>query len=170
MTFERRLRAMLFLPLWLLAACASPPPPPEQGVGSLLPDVPIEDQFGDEHVLGDDVKLVLMTRDMDAGEVARAAIDVAGPATLEGPANVYVSDISGMPRPIAAMFAIPKMRDRPYPLLLDRDGTFTARFPSEPAHVTVLVVEARRIREIHHVDAADRIAALLAGEAQDGER
>jgi len=149
------------LALVLSLACASPPPPPQQGVGSLLPDAAIEDQFGVAHVLGDEVRLVVMTRDMEAGEVARAAIEQAGPATLEGPGKVYVSDISGMPGLIATMFAIPKMRERAYPLLLDRDGTFTARFPSEPAHVTLLLVEERRIREIRLLAETEAIAALL---------
>ena len=145
-------------------ACASPPPPPEQGVGSLLPGTSIEDQFGEVHTLGDDVRLILMTRDMEAGEVARAAIELAGPATLAGPEKRYVSDISGMPGLIATMFAIPRMRDRPYALLLDRDGTFTARFPSEPARVTLLIVEERRIREIRHLAEPEEIAALLGEE------
>lgn len=160
-----RWRACAVAVLWALAiACASPAPPPEQGVGSRLPDTPIEDQFGETHVLGDDVQLVLMTRDMEAGEVARAAIDEAGSATLAGPEIAYVSDISGMPAVIASLFAIPKMRDRPYTLLLDRDGRFTARFPSEPEHVTILLVDQRVIREIRHVAEPAEIAALLRGD------
>jgi len=164
LTSKRCWGGVSFLALILSMACASPAPPPQQGAGSLLPETAIEDQFGEEHVLGDDVRLVMMTRDMEAGEVARAAIERAGPATLEGPDKVYVSDISGMPSLIATMFAIPKMRDRPYRLLLDRDGIFTARFPSEPAHVTLLIVEDRRIREIRHLAEPEEIAALLSGE------
>ena len=161
---QRGRLAVSLVAVVLVLACASSPPPPVQGVGSLLPDDPIEDQFGEQHVLGDEVRLVLLTRDMEAGEVARAAIAQAGAASLEGPARVYVSDISGMPSMIARMFAIPKMRDRPYPLLLDRDGRFTARFPSEEGHVTILVVERRRITEIRHLAEPDAIAAWLSGD------
>ena len=67
-------------------------------------------------------------------------------------------------RKIARMFAIPKMRERPYPLLLDRDGQFTARFPSEEAHVTFLVVERRRITDIRHLAEPDAIADLLSSD------
>ncbi len=164
MTSKHTTNPVTLLAVLLWVACSSPPAPPQQGVGSLLPGAAIEDQFGVEHVLAEDVRLIMMTRDMEAGEVARAALELAGPATLEGPGKVYVSDISGMPGPIASMFAIPRMRDRPYRLLLDRDGTFTARFPSVPAHVTLLIVENRLIREIRHLAEPEEIAALLASE------
>jgi hypothetical protein len=69
-----------------------------------------------------------------------------------------------MPGVIASLFAIPKMRDRPYTLLLDRDGSFTARFPSEPERVTILRVEQGEIREIRHVAEPAEIASLLRGD------
>ena len=56
---------------------------------------------------------------------------------------LYVADIHGMPSFIARMFAIPSMQKRPYPMLLDRDGAATARFPSEEGKATLLFLEDR---------------------------
>lgn len=144
-----------------LASCASPPAPPQQGVGSLLPAEEIEDQHGIVHTLDASIRLVIMSRDMEAGKVIRSALSEVGGDALERNHAVYVSDISGMPALIARMAAIPKMRKRPYPVLLDRDGTFTARFSAEPDKATVLVVDDRRIREIHYIDEVSDLVAML---------
>jgi hypothetical protein len=49
------------------------------------------------------------------------------------------------------MVAIPKMQDeRPYPTLLDRDGSVTAAFPSEEGRVTILLLDRLRVRGIEY--------------------
>jgi hypothetical protein len=57
--------------------------------------------------------------------------------------------------------AIPRMRGRPYPTLLDRDGAVTAAFPSEPGKATLLRLEQRRIQAVLHVDSVSQLRDAL---------
>lgn len=158
---EKNMMIGAAIALLFLAACASGPPPPQRGVGSILPDITIKDQHGVAHEFDESVRLVLMSRDMDAGQVIKDALAKTGPEALERRGAVYVSDISEMPGLIARMVAIPKMRDRPYPMLLDRDGHFTASFPAQPGMATLLDVEKRKITQIRFSREVDEIAAAL---------
>jgi len=161
MTAYRNLLSAIFIAL--LSACTSVPPPPQQGVGSLLPETTIEDQHGNVHSIDDSVRLVLMSRDMDGGRIVREALEQTGPEALEQAAAVYISDISGMPGLIQRSMAIPAMRKRPYPMLLDRTGDFTAAFPAEPGKATLLVVDRRRVSEIRFAGEVVEVVTVLEG-------
>jgi hypothetical protein len=65
---------------------------------------------------------VLFSRDMEGGAMLREVLAVH-PEVLERAQVVYVADISGMPGLIANTMAIPRIRKRPYPTLLDRKGS-----------------------------------------------
>ena len=102
-------------------ACSSVPPVAEYTTGSHVAPVTLSDQFAVEHTLDEGVALVLFTRDMDVGGVIKAVL-AEHPDALPRNRAVYVADISGMPSFIARLAAIPKMKERPYPTLLDRDA------------------------------------------------
>ena len=152
---------VLLLSLGWLAACSSPAPPPATyGPGSVLPSAQLEDQFGALHPLDESLRLVLFSRDMEGGAILREVLAVH-PDVLARLQAVYVADISGMPGLIASMRAIPRMRDRPYPTLLDRDGTVTAAFPSEPGKATLLRLERRQIQAVSFLDSASQLRDAL---------
>jgi hypothetical protein len=66
-----------------------------------------------------------------------------------------------MPKLVARLFAVPSMRRRPYPMLLDRTGEATARLPDVEEQATLLFLDELRIERIEHVDSADGVRALL---------
>lgn len=147
---------MAMLALLLVAATLAP--------GSPLPPLTLADQHDVAMTVGPPTRLILFTRDMDAGDLVKEAL--AEHAALLGAAQaVYISDISGMPSLVARLFALPAMRKRPYRMLLDRDGRATADLPSTEGKVTLLTLSGERIEAIAYLDSADAVrAALVAAE------
>ena len=98
-------------------------------VGDTVAPIRFETQFGDEVAIDASIRLVLVTHDMDAGSIAKAVLGEHTAATLAARGAVYVADVSKMPGFVSRMIAIPRMRRRPYPVLLDRDGETSRLFP-----------------------------------------
>jgi hypothetical protein len=82
---------------------------------------------------------------------------------------VYVADIHRMPGFVARMFALPSMRKRPYPMLLDREGQVTAPLPSEEGRVVLIRLASREIVGIEAFDDAAALRASLGLPARDPE-
>jgi hypothetical protein len=151
---------------WLLA-CGSPTPPASTyGAGARLPRATLFDQFGVEHTLDESLGLVLFSRDMDGGAILREVL-ARDPDALQKLRAVYVADISGMPGVIANTMAVPRMRKRPYPTLLDRDGEVSAAFPSRPGNATLIWLEQLRVRAVLHVESVPQLREAI-GVAPDG--
>lgn len=129
--------------------------------GLALPPLTLTDQHDVPATIGADTRVILFTRDMDAGDVAKEAL-AEHAALLGAAAAVYVADISRMPSLVAKLFALPAMRRRPYRMLLDRDGTATADFPSRAGEVTVMRLSDGRIDRVEYVASADALRAALA--------
>lgn len=141
--------------------CASTPEPPAPlAVGSRLAGVELSDQHGVARTLDRDVRVVLFSRDMEGGEIIRALLG-SEPGLLEETDGVYVADISGMPGLIARLVAIPRMQERPYPMLLDREGEVTAVFPSQAGRATLLVLDGLEVRAIDHLDTIEALRDRL---------
>lgn len=126
-------------------------------VGSELPAITLADQHEATATIGPDVRIVVLTRDMAAGDVVKDGFSGMDQAALELRRAVYVADISGMPSMIASMFAIPKMRDRSYRILLDRDGGATRDFPYVEGRPTVLFVESGKVTRIAQPATGDEL-------------
>jgi NADPH-dependent ferric siderophore reductase len=132
--------------------------------GTALPPLALTDQHDVAAAIGPETRVILFTRDMDAGDVAKEAL--AEQAALLAAAHaVYVADISGMPSLIARLFALPAMRKRPYRMLLDRDGRATADFPSRAGEVTMLRLGNGTIERIEFHASAAALRAALASAA-----
>jgi hypothetical protein len=136
-------------------------------VGELLDGFALPDQFDAEHQLDASVRIVLFGRDMDGGNLLKAALDEEGASFLEAKHAIYVADIHRMPSLIARMFALPSMRKRAYPVWIDREGEMTSRLPSEPGKATILGLRERRISSIEFVDTPEAVRAAIARAASD---
>ena len=144
--------------VFVLAAAVSADP---YVLGSTLPSFGLEDQHGEWHEVDASVRLILFSRDMDGGDLIRDALADAEPGFLATHGAVYIADISRMPRIISRMIAVPRMRKRPYPLLLDRDGDLTADLPDEEGRATIIRLRESRIERVEHVDSADAVMAAI---------
>jgi len=154
------LALLLGLVLPAVARAADPPPEP-LGVGDTLPELPLTDQHGAQHVVDASVKIILFSRDMDGGDILKSALADLPEGSLDAAGAVYVSDISGMPSFVARLFALPRMRRRPYPMLLDRTGEVTVLLPDEPGRATLIHLDALQITEVEHLETPEAVRARL---------
>jgi len=143
------------------------------GAGARLPALTLEDQHGEAHTLDPSLRAVVFSRDMDGGGVIRDALQEEGDLLLEDADAVYVADVHGMPGIIRSLIAKPRMRDRPYPMLLDEEGEATAAFPSEPGKATLLLLDELEITGVEHPGSPEELRealeALRSAEPDEGE-
>jgi hypothetical protein len=150
MTNSLRLLTLLGL-LTLGIACASDPPPAKPlVVGARLASATLLDQNEVAHRIDESIHIILFAREMEGGAVIRALLDAEGPKYLTKHRALYVADISDMPALVARLAAIPRMRKRAYPTLLDREGTITAPFPAHEGRVTVMGLDKLRVTAIYY--------------------
>ncbi|MBW2383244.1 MAG: FAD/FMN-containing dehydrogenase [Deltaproteobacteria bacterium] len=131
------------------------------GVGDTLAPITLEDQYGELRQVDSQTRAILFSRDMDGGKFLKSGLAGRTGGDLAARRVAYVADISGMPRLVARLFALPGMRKRGYPMLLDRDGEVTARLPDEPGRATLIRLDALRIIAIDHLDDASAVAAAV---------
>ncbi len=138
-------------------------------VGERIPPLELDDQHGERHAVDESVKLVLFSRDMDGGDVLREAVGDQTAESLAALGAAYVADIHRMPGLVARFIAIPRMRDRPYPVLLDRDGSATARLPDAEGQATILELDRLTLRAVHHLATVEALRVQLGLEPAAGE-
>ncbi|MEE9280204.1 MAG: hypothetical protein V3V67_08525 [Myxococcota bacterium] len=130
-------------------------------VGTTLASFSLVDQYGKPHQVDAEVTAILFTREMGGGDVVKEALAKTKGDLLAQAGVVYVADVSRMPAIIRRVFAIPSLRRRGYPILLDTKGSATKDFPSAEGSATLLVLQRLRVSSIVHIDApADLEAAL----------
>jgi hypothetical protein len=163
MFVHRRIRLGI-LGLGFAASIASAAEPIAPGVQ--LAELRLPDQHGQERVVGADAQLLLFSRDMKGGGVLRDWLEKDGAAVLDEHHAVYVADVSRMPGPIRAVIAKPRLRSRPYPVLLDETGTATASLPTSDGKASLIFLDHLRVTRIEQVDSVDALRAALAPAAR----
>jgi len=132
-------------------------------VGDPLPTLALRDQHGAERRVEGDDRVLLFSRDMagnDVAEVALAGTDADG-AWMEQRGVVYAADIHRMPGLVTRLFALPALRRRPYPMLLDRAGDATAHLPAREEHVTWIGLRDGRVEAVRFYAAAGALEEAL---------
>lgn len=137
-------------------------PAPDAGVaGNVLALAPLRDQHGGISQLGPTTALLLLTRDMDGGSIAKEALADGGHQALTAARAVYVADVSRMPAFIRSAFALPAMRRRPYPVVLDETGRVTAALPYRQGQVSVIRLDDHRITGVSFASSSAEVRAAL---------
>jgi hypothetical protein len=132
-------------------------------VGDAIEPFTLEDQHGVKRTVDASAKVILYSRDMEGGDILEQGLAAVDPEYLNGKKALYVADISRMPRLIATMFAIPAMRDRPYSMLLDRDGKTTARLPAVEGQASLVFLDRLTVQRIVQVTEAPVVRRELEG-------
>lgn len=117
-------------------------------VGDTLLAIALQDQHEKPHMVGADTRIVLYTTGMKGGGVIRDILDEEDADYLSSHNAMFISNISGMPRVIASMIALPRMRSHDYSILLDTEGDVTSRIPSESNSATIIELDKLKITSI----------------------
>lgn len=103
------------------------------------------DQHDAPYTLNDETRILLVARDMDGAKLVNAALEGKPKGYLDERHAVFLADISRMPSVIATLFAIPKMRDYNYRILLDRDARIAPRYQAGEGQVLWLQLDGLQI-------------------------
>jgi len=152
-------RVPLFIAAVLLAAFAAGAEP--LAVGDRLEPFAIEDQHGNEHVVDARVRALLFARDMKGGGVVKQALADSGAALLAEADAVYVANVSGMPAVIRRMFALPSLRRRGYPVLLDSEGQITKNLPGVEDRATLIQLRELTVVDVTQFESSEAVREAL---------
>jgi hypothetical protein len=161
-------RARTWLSLAVVLALAGGAAAAPAAEGDVLEPFALEDAHGRTHRVDAAVRVVLLSRDMEGGALLKEALEGVDAAWLAERGAVYVADISRMPGLVARLFAIPRMRGRAYPVLLDRDGSVTARLPTAEGRASVIALDALRVTGVVHADSAEAVRSAIEAAAAGG--
>ena len=131
--------------------------------GDPFPAITLENQHGETINIDSQTNLLLFSADMGGGKLVRkvveqhkSVVDLVNSDTVS-----YISDVSSMPSMIRRMMALPAMRKRPYPILLDSKGETTANFPRRPETVTLIYLNQLTITGISYSSTVQQLAEAL---------
>ena len=113
--------------------------------GERLASWTLLDQHDAPYTLNDETRILLVARDMDGAKLVNAALEGKPKGYLDERHAVFLADISRMPSVIATLFALPKMRDYNYRILLDRDARIAPRYQAGEGQVLWLQLDGLQI-------------------------
>jgi len=131
--------------------------------GDAFPSLQLPDAFGNAYQLPyPGVRHVLFSADMDANDLMEQSFGELDKGDFTAAGLVYVADISGMPRLIARLFAIPSLRDYPFRVLLAREAEQLAMLPRQEGAVSVITLAGDgQVTKIEHLDDKAGLQALI---------
>ncbi|MBV4531157.1 FAD/FMN-containing dehydrogenase [Pseudomonas sp. SWRI107] len=147
--------ALAFSLLPLLAHAVEP--------GQRLAPWTLNDQYDQPYTLNEEVRVLLVARDMDGAKLVKAALADAPKGYLEARKAVFVADIQRMPAIISKLFAVPAMRDYSYRVMLDREGHVASQYAGAEGKVLWLTLDrGNLVQQREFADPAQLKAALEA--------
>lgn len=133
--------------------------------GERLASWTLLDQHDAPYTLNDETRILLVARDMDGAKLVNAALEGKPKGYLDERHAVFLADISRMPSVIATLFALPKMRDYNYRILLDRDARIAPRYQAGEGQVLWLQLDGLQIVAQQVFTRADDLRQALEGQA-----
>ena len=130
-------------------------------VGDTIQPITLQDQHDKTHTVNGTTKLILFTTGMEGGKVVRKAIENEEPDYLAKRSAMFISNISGMPRFIAKMFALPKMKKHEYSIVLDREGDVTKKIPSQDNSTTIVQLDNLKIKSISFTKETEEVTRAI---------
>jgi len=136
-------------------------------VGERLTPFTLDDQHDQRFTLDATTRVLLAASDMDGAKLVKAALAEQPKGWLEARHAIFVADIQGMPALIGKLFAIPKMRDYGYRVVLDREGQVVPHYAVAPGQVQWLQLDNGSVvakRSFSDADALRQALAALPGD------
>ncbi|ADC62250.1 hypothetical protein [Allochromatium vinosum] len=145
------------LPLMLPALAGTA----ELQVGDTAPALSLNDQHDTARTTLSVSRFLLFSADKDGSNLADAVLEGQTGETMEQAGIAYVADISAMPAMVTKMFAMPKLRKRPYPVLLGRAAEDTMNLPRQAGQVTVIELNGESVASIAFMSDVSALRARL---------
>jgi len=127
--------------------------------GDTFPAFTLSDQFGKKTVFSTKTHFILMAFEKEVSIETANFLKTRKKGFIQKKHLLYISDISSMPSFITSMFALPKMKQYPFSVLLIQDG-FGKHFDRQAGKLTLYRVKNGMITEIDFVE-PKKLSAFL---------
>lgn len=154
----------LLITLFCLTSCSTSIKADEQNKSkspSKMVELTLKDQFDQAQKIDQSTKVVIFAHDMTGNDIVEEALEQYNGEQLAKMNTVFLADISGMPSLIGKLFALPAMRKRAYPIMLDREGTLVENFIAKEQQVTVMYLDNLVITDTKLVAKGSELSSLL---------
>ena len=131
-------------------------------VGQVLPTIALQNQHGKPVKVTNEVKTILFAVEKAPSDLINAFLMKQDATFLAQQKAYFVADISGIPAFVTSMFAIPKMKKRPYDILLAKDAAQVAFIPRKKNRVSVLNVVAGKVQAVDFVENMEQLKQAFA--------
>jgi hypothetical protein len=142
-----------------LAADAAP-----LAAGSAMPTLSLNDQHDRPAPVDPSTRFVVFTAEKPVSDMVSAVLAAEAAGVVDRLRLVHVADISGMPALVTRMFALPKLRELPFPIALVRDPAQVAQvadIPRTAGSATVLRLDGGRVAQVAMARQPAELRALL---------
>jgi hypothetical protein len=132
--------------------------------GSVMPTLSLNDQHDKPALVGPSTRWVVFTAEKPVSDMVSAVLAAEAAGVADRLRLVYVADISGMPALVTRLFALPKLRELPFPIALVRDPAQVAQvadIPRVPGSATVLRIDAGRVAQVVMARQAAELRAAI---------
>ena len=156
----------LVLSLSLIAVSANAEEQTQSAQTNVMPVLSLKDQFDKTQNIDQSTKIVIFAHDVDGNDIVEEALASYDADKLTAMNTVFLADISGMPSLIGKLFALPAMRKRAYPIMLDREGKLVEGFKVKEEQVTVMFLDNLAITDSKLVKTGSELRTLLESESK----
>lgn len=152
---------VLLVMAYTVVACANQPAPTPMKIGNKVEFALLQDQYANPFPHADNMQMLVFTDDMEASREVRDAMERVDPECYGSGKLVFIADVSGMPKLITRLIAIPKMRGYHFPIWLDYEGEATEALPVKEGAVSVIEVKDETITGIEYVQGMESVMNKL---------
>ncbi|MDY0050437.1 MAG: hypothetical protein RBR73_06780 [Halothiobacillaceae bacterium] len=129
--------------------------------GAALPSIQLKDQHDKMHTVPADTSLLIFAVEKAPSDMVNEVLMARPKDFLAMRQAVFIADISEMPSFVTSMFALPKMRERPYPVLLGYEAADTSFMPRRKGTVTLIHLKDGAVTSVDYVTEAAALNQAL---------
>ncbi len=130
--------------------------------GRPFPSFTLPNPHGVTNTLKTTTRAVIISSEKDVSGQIRDWLLTKKPDFLEQQRAEYVADITPMPALITTLFALPKMKKYPFPMLLADDPRFATVYPTQKGRIALFLLDDQHIlQDVHFLAKAEELAPLL---------
>jgi hypothetical protein len=133
----------------------------EYQIGQTINSIILNDQFGTIHNIDEMPRTIIMAFEKEPSAVLNEYLSKQSEGYLEKNNAIFIADISGMPAFVSKSFALPKMREYKYKVLLITDENEGAMYPYQEGQITIIKTENNRIKSINFTDELSQLNKMI---------
>ncbi len=133
----------------------------EYQAGQSIKPIILNDQFGATHKIARIPRTIIITFEKEPSDILNEYLSKQSEGYLEQNNAIYIADISQMPAFVTKSFALPKMKEYKYKVLLITDENEGALYPYQEGQITIIKMENDRIRSISFTDKSSQLNEMI---------